>query len=319
MIVALAGGVGGAKLASGLAGVLPPEELAVVVNTGDDFSHLGLRISPDLDTMMYTLAGLASRELGWGIEGESWNFMRALERLGGETWFRLGDQDLATNVERTRRLAAGETLSAITADLSRRLGVRHLIIPMTDHPVRTTVVTDEGALGFQEYFVRRRCRPRLLAIEYAGAAEASPPGELTKILESRQFEALIICPSNPYLSIAPILAVPGLRSRLQALKAPKIAVTPIVAGRAVKGPAAKIMRELGRESSALEVARHYGGFVDGFVLDAQDRQLKAPIEALGQKVLTVNTVMESSADRAALARATLQFAAETALLRSSGR
>jgi LPPG:FO 2-phospho-L-lactate transferase len=307
MILALAGGVGGAKLASGLAEVLDEDQLVVAVNTGDDFSHLGLHISPDLDTVMYTLAGHSNRQLGWGIEGETWSFMQALERLGGETWFKLGDQDLATHVERTRRLAAGETLSQVAADLSRRLGVRHAIVPMSDDPVRTYVTTDEGRLAFQEYFVRLQCRPRVRQIEYVGAGDAALSAGLQKTLRSKQLKAVIICPSNPYLSVAPILALPGLRAALETLEVPRIAVSPIIAGRALKGPAAKIMQELGVEVSALEVARYYRGLVDSFVLDAQDADLRGGIEALGQKVLVIDTVMKKPADSAALARAALQF------------
>jgi LPPG:FO 2-phospho-L-lactate transferase len=302
-VVALAGGVGGAKLAHGLAQALPPEQLCVVVNTGDDFEHLGLHIAPDVDTVMYTLAGLANPEAGWGQRDETWSFMEAAERLGAPTWFRLGDRDLATHVERTRRLRAGETLTHATAALCARLGVRPAVLPMSDQPVRTWVDTDEGELEFQEYFVHRRCAPRVRAVRFAGVEGAEPTPAVLAALDSA--EAVILCPSNPFLSLDPILSLRGLRERVAGR--PVVAVTPIVGGQALKGPAAKLLAELGLEVSAASVAAHYRGLLRGFVLDSADEALAPGLEAAGLRVLVTNTVMGSDADRARLARQTLAF------------
>ena len=244
-VVALCGGVGGAKLALGLYRVLPHDTLTLIVNTGDDFDHLGLRICPDVDTTLYTLADLANAELGWGRRDETWTFMKTLADLGGETWFRSGDADLALHVERTRRLKAGEPLGHIVADVAQRFGIHAAIVPMTDEAVRTRVHTREGVLAFQEYFVRRRCEPAVTALEYRGRRHraARDPGACAP--RDADVAAIVLCPSNPYLSVDPILALPGLRAALAAASAPVIAVTPMVAGRAIKGPAAKIMGELG--------------------------------------------------------------------------
>lgn len=302
MIVALAGGVGGAKLAAGLARVLAPEDLVIAVNTGDDFEHLGVHVSPDLDTVMYTLAGIANPVTGWGRADETWSFMDALARLGGPTWFRLGDRDLATNVERTRRLRAGETLSDVTRDLCARLGVRHAVVPMSDDPVRTVVHTDCGALEFQHYFVRDRCEPRVERLAYRGAETARPSPALRAALARKDLAGVVLCPSNPYLSIAPILAVPGVR---EAIAGRALAVSPIIAGRAVKGPTAKIMRELGIEPSALEVARYYRGVARAIVIDRSDAVLAPEIEKLGMRVVLEDTLMTGDAERERLARACL--------------
>lgn len=308
MIVALAGGVGGAKLVDGLARVLSPSELVTVVNTGDDFEHLGLHISPDLDTVMYTLADRANPATGWGLSGETWRCMEALERVGGDTWFRLGDQDLATHLRRTALLASGQALSAATATLCAAFGVRHAIFPMSDDPVRTVVDTSEGELPFQEYFVHRHCEPVLRGLHYAGAAQARPATGLLDALRAPDLQAVVLCPSNPYLSIGPFLAMPQLRDVLLATRAPVIAVSPIVAGRAIKGPAAKIMLELGREASSLEVARYYGDLLDGFVLDHTDAQAASTVAALGITPLVTGTVMTGDAERARLAVDVLSFA-----------
>jgi LPPG:FO 2-phospho-L-lactate transferase len=316
VIIALAGGVGGAKLASGLAAELPPDKLLVVVNTGDDFVHLGLHISPDLDTVMYTLAGRNNTELGWGLAGETWNFMAARETLGGATWFRLGDGDLATHVERTARLAAGETLSAVTRMLRQRFGIAHEIVPMTETAVRTIVHTSEGPLEFQHYFVRLRCEPRFTGISFQGAEDAVPSSAFDLALSRADLDAIVVSPSNPILSIQPILTLHGVSQRIRRTPAPVIAVSPIIAGEALKGPAAKIFRESGREASALEVARFYGDLLDGFVLDERDRDLKAAVEALGLAVCVTDTVMRNPADQARLARNVLDFAQG---LRSSRR
>jgi LPPG:FO 2-phospho-L-lactate transferase len=303
-VVALTGGIGGAKLALGLHRVLPPGALACVVNTGDDFVHLGLHISPDVDTTLYTLAGCDNREQGWGRRDETWTFMRVLEELGGETWFRLGDGDLALHVERTRRLAAGERLSAIIDAVRTRLGIATRILPMSDDAVRTRVLTRDAELAFQEYFVRLRAEPEVRAIEFAGAPSAGLTAGFVDALASPELRAIVICPSNPYLSIDPILAVPGLDSALRARGVPVVAVSPLVGGRAVKGPTAKIMRELGIETSNRAIAARYEGLIDGLVIDESDRA----DEMSGLPTHAARTLMRTLHDRDALARATLDFA-----------
>jgi LPPG:FO 2-phospho-L-lactate transferase len=304
-VLALSGGIGGAKLALGLYRILPPDSLMVVCNTGDDFEHLGLSISPDLDTVMYTLAGIANPETGWGRGGETWTFMAALEQLGGETWFRLGDADLATHVERTRRLNAGDTLSKVADDFRRRLGVRARIIPMCDAPVRTMVLTEDGVLPFQRYFVERRCAPKVSGFEFQGAGAARPARALLEALEGDGLEAVVICPSNPFISIDPILAVPGMRAAIAGCRAPVVAISPIIGGRAVKGPTAKMMAELGMPTSAGAVAQHYDGLLDGFVLDQADG---AETTAIDRPCLATRTLMASEDDKRALAAEVLAFA-----------
>jgi LPPG:FO 2-phospho-L-lactate transferase len=308
MIMALAGGVGGAKLAQGLARVLPPGRLLVVVNTGDDFEHLGLHISPDVDTVMYTLAGIANPETGWGLAEETWSFMAALERLGGETWFRLGDKDLATHIERTRRLHAGEPLSAITADFCDRLGVAHGVAPASDDPIRTMVLSGAEAIPFQRYFVERRAAPPVRGFRFAGAERASPSPPVRAILEQVAIEGVILCPSNPFVSIAPILAVPALGEWLGHRSAPVVAVSPIVGGRALKGPAAKMMEELGLPCSPIGLAEHYGDRIDGLVIDEADRSHAPELERRGLAVAVTGTVMRGALDRARLAREVVAFA-----------
>jgi len=305
-VIALSGGVGGAKLALGLSRVLPEGDLTVIANTGDDFHHLGLAISPDIDTLLYTLAGLDNQTTGWGRRDESWNFMAALEALGGETWFRLGDRDLATHIERTRRLGAGETLSQITDDFCRRFGIATRILPMSDDPVRTRVKTKDGWLDFQPYFVRRRCEPIISAIEFAGAADARPQPELLASLADPALAAVIICPSNPFISIEPILALRGVRAALRDCAAPVVAVSPIIGGRAVKGPTAKMMRELGLETSAAAVAQRYEDLVGAYIVDNAD---VASCEDLDCAVVPAKALMETLADREALARRALEAAA----------
>jgi LPPG:FO 2-phospho-L-lactate transferase len=306
VILTLAGGVGGAKLAQGLYRNLA-EKLTVVINTGDDFEHCGLSISPDLDTVMYTLAELNNRETGWGLAGETWNFMAMTERLGGETWFRLGDKDLATHVERTRRLAQGESLSSITALLCTRLGLRCAVLPMSNDSVRTMVDTDGGELAFQEYFVRRHCEPRIQALRFAGVGEAAIAPGFAAAWEAPALVAIVIAPSNPFLSVAPILALPGVEERLRRRKVPSVAVSPIVGGKAIKGPAAKILQELGHEVSALSVARHYRGLIDGFVLDQADAGLSEQVLSLGMQPLVVDTIMSSPEAATVLAQRVLAF------------
>src|SRR5260221_2601957 len=259
-VVALSGGVGGAKLALGLYRILPPDALTVIANTGDDFEHLGLAISPDLDTLLYTLSGQDNPELGWGRRGETWTFMAALEALGGETWFRLGDGDLATHVERTRRLKAGESLSAIIDDFRRRLGIAARLLPMSDDPVRTRLRTPEGWLDFQDYFVRLRCAPVISELAFEGAETARPYPDFLATLADPDLRAIVICPSNPFISIDPILAVPGIRAALRDCHAPVVAVSPIIGGKAVKGPTAKMIEELGLPIDAAAVAGPYRDF-----------------------------------------------------------
>ncbi len=306
MIIALSGGVGGAKLALGLSRILPPEELMVVVNTGDDFEHLGLSISPDIDTVTYTLSGLANRELGWGRHDETWSFMETMESLGGETWFRLGDRDVALHVVRTRRLRAGETLSAVTADLCKRLGIGPRVIPMTDDRVRTRLLTDAGWLDFQDYFVNRKCEPVVRELAFEGAAEATPHPAFMAALADPALQAVVICPSNPFISVEPILAIPGVRDALANCKAPIIAVSPIIAGRAVKGPTAKMMTELGIDPSAGSVAHRYADLLDGYVIDHADM---AEVVSIDARVTLAQTMMTTIEDREALARTVLEAAA----------
>ena len=298
-IVALAGGVGGAKLAHGLAQVLPPEDLTVIVNTGDDFEHLGLYICPDLDTVCYTLAGLANPETGWGRAGETWNTIANIERLGGPNWFRLGDQDMGTHIERTRRLKEGQSLSKITNDFCKAWGVRQAVIPMSDSPVRTMVDTDEGELAFQEYFVHRRCEPRVKGFRFDGIDIAEPAPGAREALESA--DAVVICPSNPWVSVDPILNI------FKEIKKPIVAVSPIIGGRAVKGPAAKMYAELGLEPSALAVARHYRNRITGFVLDKVDEAMEAEINRLNIKTRVTDTLMNNLTERVRLATDVLHF------------
>ena len=306
--LALAGGVGGAKLAEGLAQILPADHLVVAVNTADDFEHLGLHISPDLDTVMYTLAGRNNTETGWGLAGETWAFMEALGDLGGETWFNLGDRDLATHLMRTRALRSGHALSDVTASLSRALGIDHAIVPMSDHAVRTIVRTADGALPFQDYFVRLACAPAVTGFAFGGIADAAPSPGLADALAEPGLGAVLIGPSNPYVSIAPILSIPAVAAFLDRRTVPVVAVSPIVGGAAVKGPAAKMMGELGVEVSVRGIARHYGNRLDGMVIDRADAALAAELREGGLAVAIAQTVMTSGQDRRALARAVLDFA-----------
>ena len=309
-VLALAGGVGGGKLARGLAAVLPPEQLAIIVNTADDFAHLGLHISPDIDSVLYALADLNDPERGWGLAGETWNFMAAMERLGGETWFQLGDRDLATHLFRTQHLAAGRSLSEVTMLLARRLGIAHTVGPMTDDSVRSIVDTDEGPLAFQDYFVRRQCQPAFRGVTFQGASTAKPSEDFRRALDRAR--AIVITPSNPYVSIDPILAMPGAADALRRSRRPVVAVSPMVGGKAVKGPLGKMMRERGFEPSALGAARHYGRLVDGWIIDSVDRALSPAIEALGCRVKICDTIMRTLEDKSRLAHETVEFAFELA-------
>ena len=302
-VLALTGGVGGAKLALGLTRVLDPDELAFIVNTGDDFDHLGFHICPDVDTLTYTLAGAANPETGWGRTDESWHFMEALAQLGGETWFRLGDRDLALHVRRRALLAQGLDLTEVTALIARSLGIRHRILPMSNDPVRTRVYTPDGPLAFQHYFVRDRCKPTATGFEFAGAESANA----NPLIPFDAVRATVICPSNPFVSVDPILAVPGMRESLRRTDAPIVAVSPIVGGRAIKGPTAKMMREMGMPATTLEVARHYVGRATHFVIDEVDAAAEGAVRGLGFETVVAQTVMTTLQDRIDLARAVLEF------------
>lgn len=317
-VLALCGGVGGAKLAFGLQQALG-QALTVMVNTGDDFTHLGLAISPDIDTVLYTLSGLADPVRGWGRAGETWQFMSALRQLGGADWFQLGDLDLAMHVERTRRLAGGERLSQVVADTAHRLGLAARILPMSDDPVRTIVETPQGRLAFQHYFVRERCVPPVLRLGFEGAEAARILPELALLLAGDGLEAVIICPSNPYLSIDPILALPGLRDALARCAAPVVAVSPLIGGQAVKGPTAKIMGELGLEAGNAAIAAHYAGLVDGLVINTGDGTDAAAVNARGLACQVTPTLMTGPAERVALAEACLAFARTLASERRAKR
>lgn len=303
MILALAGGVGGARLANGLANVLKPGELTVAVNVGDDFTHLGLPVCPDIDTVTYTLANRNNRELGWGVSGETWAFMDELKALGGPDWFNLGDRDLAKHVLRGEWLRQGWSLSQITAELARRQGITQAIVPMSDEPVRSMVLTDEGELPFQDYFVRRRCEPRFLSIRFVGAEQAKISPGLAEVLADPALEAIVICPSNPVLSIGPFLAVAGIAAELRARRVPCVAVSPFIGGEAVKGPAAKIMRELGEEPGAACLVRHYAGIVDAVLCDHADPAVGRVID--GMAFYAADTLMRNDADQQRLARKAL--------------
>ncbi|MBN1231271.1 MAG: 2-phospho-L-lactate transferase [Anaerolineales bacterium] len=309
-VVALAGGVGGAKLAHGLSLVLSPDELTIIVNTGDDFVHWGLNISPDLDTVCYTLAELANPETGWGRQGETWQVFMQMSLLGAPDWFRLGDRDLATHLERTRLLQEGLSLSEVTEHFCKSWGVQHCIIPMSNDPVPTLVDSDEGILGFQDYFVARRCEPVVKGFEFRNIGIARPsPG----VIESLQKSDLIIfCPSNPWVSLDPILGIPGIKPLV--LNKPVVAVSPIIGGKAVKGPAAKMYRELGIEPSALAVAEHYHEFVDVLVIDMIDSDLEDQIKLVGAVPLVSNTIMKTNEEKQQLASEILDFSVRKGII-----
>ena len=302
-VVALAGGVGGAKLATGLQDVVNPGDLTVIVNTGDDFEHWGLTICPDIDTVVYNLAGINNPEHGWGRLNESFTTLQTMGQLGGEDWFMLGARDLALHLRRTEWLRQGTSLTEVTDRLRRSLGIPSRVLPMSDQPVRTLVHTDEGDLPFQHYFVRRRCEPLLIDLSFVGAATARMSEAVHLALETA--DVIVFCPSNPYLSIDPILSVPGLRQTLRRANVPKIAVSPIVSGRAIKGPAAKIMQELGVMSSPLTVVDRYDDILTGFVLDEADRVIS---DAVQVPTLVTDTIMSDRVSKARLAEAVLTFA-----------
>lgn len=303
--LALAGGVGGAKLAAGLQAALPGGDLAVVVNTADDFDLWGLHICPDIDTVMYTLGDLANPETGWGVRDESFEALGMISTYGEDTWFKLGDRDLATHILRTNNLRSGERLTDATAKLTSTLGIPSDILPMCDEPVSTILDTPDGPLEFQEYFVRRSQKDELLDVTLRGIEAATVPLEVSKAIS--EAEVIVMCPSNPVVSIGPVLAVPGMRDALAASSAPKVGVSPIIGGRAIKGPADKMMASLGHEVSAMGVARMHADLLDGFVIGHEDEPEREAIEALGMSVLVTEAVMRDAPDRERLAHEVLEF------------
>ncbi len=305
MIVALAGGFGGAKLAQGLHRVLPPGQLTVIVNTADDLDAFGLRVCPDLDTVMYTLAGLFSRKRGWGIRGDSFNTLSMLGQYGEPTWFRVGDRDMATHLLRSKLLEEGATLTEATHDLCHRLGITATLLPMCNEPVSTTVATPEGTLSFQEYFVHRGGRVKALSLRYDGVENAGLTEEVVRALHSAS--RIVLCPSNPLLSIAPILSVPGIRGILHSLACPIVAVSPLVGGKAIRGPLDRLLQDLGHATDQAAIARLYADFLDGLVIDRSDATEAQAVEDLGVSTLVANTVMSDTRSREALARRVLEF------------
>ena len=306
-IVVLTGGVGGAKLVLGLMQVCPPQDITAIVNTGDDFRHLGLAISPDIDTLLYTLSGKANTVQGWGREGETWSFMDALKSLGGEDWFLLGDGDMALHALRSHKLAAGETLSAVTARFAAAWDIGLRVLPMSDDTIATHVSTDAGDLPFQRYFVEQRCAPAVQAIRFEGAERARPAPGVIEAISDPETRAILIAPSNPWLSVDPILAVPGISEALAAASAPVVAISPIVGGQAVKGPTAKLMGELGLAVTNLAIAAHYDGIIDGLLVDVRDGG-----DGLDIPHAITDTLMKTLADRASVARAALDLAVRIA-------
>lgn len=298
-ITALAGGIGAAKFLVGLSRVVPPEDITIIANTGDDIEMFGLRVCPDIDTLTYTLAGVINQSTGWGIGGDTFESLKWMSRYGGAAWFNLGDRDLATHIHRTDMLRRGHTLSEATDHIRRSLGVAARILPATDSYTPTRVVTGEGEMHFQEYFVRRRCEPSVCEIRFDNVDRAEPASGVVESISDA--DAVIVCPSNPFISIGPILAIRGVRAALRETRAQVIAITPIIGGRALKGPASDMLRDLGHEVSARGVAAVYQDFADMFVLDKQDAQLVPSIEALGLRVLVTNTVMNTLEEKEQLA------------------
>ena len=309
-IIALSGGIGGSKLALGLANSMSPERLMIIANIGDDFKHFGLHISPDIDTLLYTLSGKSDSKRGWGLANETWKVMETLEKMGGETWFKLGDMDLATHLERTKKLHSGETLSNIISNLCKKFGIKSRIIPVSDDIIQTMVKTPDGDLGFQEYFVRNRCKPIVTGFSFLGAKNASPNKEFLKALSSPNLKAIIICPSNPFISIDPILSVNGVREGLINSHAPVIAVSPIIGLSAIKGPLAKQLNELGYRVSSISIANYYSDFIDGFVIDNEDRLSVTEVEEMDIKVKVCNILMNNITTKIELAKTVLKFSSQ---------
>ena len=306
-ILAVTGGVGGAKLCLGLSHILPPEQLGFVVNVGDDFTHFGLHISPDIDTLTYTLAGLSNTETGWGRQGESWQFIETMKKLGGDAWFNLGDADLALHMFRTECLRAGESLAAVTADISQKLGIKHPVMPITSDPVPTIISTEIGELPFQEYFVKMRCEPAVKGFTFKNAGDAKISQELSQWLTDSSLAAIVICPSNPYISVDPVLAAGGFGKIIQDLDVPVIGISPIVHGAAIKGPTAKIMGELDIPNTAVAVAAHYKRLLNGFIIDETDDALAAKVREMGLSTISAQTVMVTLEDKIHLAKVVLDF------------
>ena len=307
-VVALSGGIGGAKLAYGLSQVLMNDELSIIANTGDDFEHLGLYVSPDIDTLVYTLAGVNNPQTGWGRADETWSFMSGLAEIGAPNWFQLGDKDLALNVYRTSELRSGKTLSEVMCAIAHQFDLKCQIAPMSDDPVRTMIDTDSGPLEFQDYFVREKCRPVVRQIRYQGIERAKPSPDFQALLGGTEVMAFVICPSNPYLSIDPIITIPGVHQGMADSPAPVVAVSPVVAGQSLKGPTSKMMDELNTPCTAVEVARRYQDLIDGIVIDNQDMGLKVDIEETGVQVVTADIIMNSAQDKIDLAQTVLLFA-----------
>lgn len=307
-VLALSGGVGGAKLAAGLAAVLPADRLTIAVNTGDDFEHVGLTVCPDIDSVVYALAGLNDTQRGWGVAGETWQAMAMLGRLGEAQWFNLGDRDLAMHIARSWRLRAGETLSEVTARLTRELGIGPAVVPMSDAPVRTQIGTDAGWLDFQQYFVAEQCRPVATAIRFSGTPGAAPSPGLSAALARPDLAAVVICPSNPYLSVDPLLAVDGVRAAMESRGVPVVAVSPLVGGKAIKGPLAKLLGELGKPCDNSAIAAHYRGLITHLVIDDCDAGDAEGLRKAGVSVTIAATVMCDAADRMQLARVALSAA-----------
>ena len=304
-VVALAGGVGGAKLALGFSHILGSEELTVVVNTADDDRFYGLHVSPDLDTVLYTLAGVSNAEMGWGLAGESFRTLDRLKEYGVDAWFNLGDLDLATHLYRTKMLDEGKTLSEVCQQLAKSLGVEHKILPVTDSPIKTMVETQDGIMSFQEYFVKNRCDPIVKSIDFNGSSNCTvTPGVRRAVLN---MDLLVFCPSNPFVSIAPILSVPGFKEMIESFSGKSIGVSPIVGGEAIKGPAAKMLKELGHDVSPVGVARQYVGLCNTFIIDEKDVDLKQEIESLGMNVFVTQTIMETDQDKKRLAEYILEI------------
>jgi LPPG:FO 2-phospho-L-lactate transferase len=306
-VLALSGVVGGAKLAAGLADILAPGRLTIAVNTGDDFEHLGLTICPDIDSVVYALAGLNDEARGWGVADETWRMMERLGALGEETWFNLGDRDMAMHLARSRRLGGGESLSEATAALTAALGIAHRVVPMTDGAVRTQVKTAHGWLDFQHWFVREQCRPEVRGIRFGGLPAAPAPA-FAEALVHPDLAAVVICPSNPFVSVDPILALDGVRDALVRRRVPVVAVSPLVGGQAIKGPLAKMLAERGAGCNNLAIADHYSGLVDHWLIDRADAGDAQQLRASGVAVTVTGTVMRTAGDRRGLAREALSAA-----------
>jgi len=307
-VLALSGGVGGAKLCAGLAAVLPPDQLTIAVNTGDDFEHLGLTICPDIDSVVYALAGLNDTVRGWGVADETWQAMAMLRSLGEADWFNLGDRDLAMHIARSWRLRSGETLSEVTRRLTGELGIAHRVVPMSDAPVRTQVETDAGWIDFQQWFVGQQCGPAVRAIRFAGTPGAAPSPGLAEALARPDLSAIVLCPSNPFVSVDPLLAVDGVRAAFAQRRVPVVAVSPLVGGKAIKGPLAKMLADLGHSCDNFAIADHYAGLIDHLLIDQADAADAHDLAARGVSVTVTATVMCSADDRMRLAREALSAA-----------